>query len=78
MVIWDWTYGKGPFSERGNPLLPLIGYPFRLAPWDFVYALSNRQDSTHLCSATESKDSLCAESGSLTLYTGTCNPCGSH
>ena len=33
-------------SERGNPLPPL-GYSFRLAARDILYATPHRQDSTH-------------------------------
>ena len=41
MVMWLWTYGKGPL--RGKPLLPLHGLLLLL------YAPSNRQDSTNQC-----------------------------
>ena len=47
-VIWHWTYGKRPLSERGNHLLTLHGLLFfQLAARVLLYAPSHRQYETY-------------------------------
>ena len=41
MVIWHWTYGKGPLSERRNPLQPLNGLLFPISSKGFLYTPSH-------------------------------------
>ena len=45
--MWSQTYGKEPLSKRGNPLLPLLGYSFRLAARVLIYSSSHREDNTY-------------------------------
>ena len=46
MVIWGQTYGKGPLSERGNPLL-LHGLLFMISSRVLLYASLHRQNNTY-------------------------------